>query len=122
MKLKGKTQDAACPFLPAAYFQKGTTLQGTVSRIFKVKGKGKDFGNCYEITLPKAITIAGEKVSKVAIGSLAGVMMAVQAAGTDDLEVGDVIALACTGSTDVGQMSDRIDFVIEIDRPDKRNR
>jgi len=116
-KMKGKTQDAECPILPAGFWQKSTKLEGAVSRIFEPKMRNHEsYGNCYEITLPKAINLDGEKVAKVAIGSLAGLAMAIQAAGTDDLQVGDYIVLTCTGTTDTGQRSPRVDFQIEIDR------
>ena len=110
-KMKGKTQDAPV-LIGASMWQKGMRIEGTVSREFATKN-----GPCYEITLSKPAKIEGETIKKVAVGNLAGIKMALNAAGTDEFKIKDRIVLICTGSTDVGQMSPRVDFELEIDRP-----
>jgi hypothetical protein len=109
---KGKTQDAQAPMLGAAWWKKGTKIEGIISRSFETTN-----GLCYEVLLAKPATVNGKPEKKVAIGNLAGLKMALNAAGLDSFESGDKISLVCVGMTPgkSGQ-SPRVDFDLVLDR------
>ncbi len=110
---KGKTQDAQCPILGAAFWKKGLKLEGRVSKEFQTQN-----GPCFEITLKTPLKVNGNMEKKVAIGALAGLHMALNAAGVDQLAVNDSIILECTGETATTKGNARVDFQVALNRPD----
>lgn len=126
-KMKGNTADASCPILKQAFFSKGTVLIGRVIREFAT-----NTGNCYELHLGKAIVVSPELLStseqldgrqtltRVGIGAMKGLVMAINNAGTDKLRADDDVIITCMGETDTGKANPRTDFTIEIDRQDAK--
>lgn len=117
---EGRLKDK-CPILGAAFWEAGVHIEGKIVRAFSTAN-----GECFEVALPKAITIDGATVSpvmegevvvkRVAFGNLKGIGMAVAHAGLEKLQSGDKIVLTCTGRTDTGQDSDLVNFKISVDR------
>ena len=131
-KMSGNTQDAAVPILKQAFWTKGTTLIGRVTRRFPTTPEPGKVSYCFQMDLPKFLTVdasllsssgekltGAQKLSRISIGEMTGLMMAIQACGTEHLQEGDEVIIVCTGSTDTGKGNPRTDFKIEIDRPDK---
>jgi hypothetical protein len=73
-------------------------------------------GQCYGVELNDPVDLNGEETREVALGNLTGLRMALQAAGAEDLEVGDKFTLECTNLQPTGKGNPRIDFTIQIDR------
>jgi hypothetical protein len=110
-KLEGRTNDVAGNFLGSEFWQPGVNIHGTVIRKFESAN-----GQCYALELDEPVTLSGNQATEVALGSLTGLRMAIQAAGIEDLEVGDKIALECTALQPTTKGNPRIDFKIQIDR------
>ncbi len=125
-KLKGKTEDAACPILKQKFWTKGTSLVGKVSRVFETQPEPGKVATCYELQLSKWLEVDGEllspsaigkqKLEKVGVAEMTGLLMAINAAGTSHLQEGDMVEITATGQTDTGKGNPRTDFRIEIDR------
>ena len=109
-KFSAKTQDAPT-LLSAEFWQKGTKIEGEVIDLYETKN-----GGCFVVLLKKPIQMEGQTVKSVSIGNLAGVVMAVRASGAGELKLKDNIVLTCTGHTDTGQRSNRVDFTVDINR------
>jgi tRNA(adenine34) deaminase len=113
-ELEGESREAANNFLGAEFWQPGTSVAGTVLSKFESAN-----GLCYGLQLATPVRLQGQETSEVALGNLTGLRMALQAAGVDELLVGDAIELECTGLQPTNKGNDRIDFKIHIDRPDR---
>ena len=109
---KGKTQDAAAPFVGAEFWQQGVKLIGKVLRVFDSAN-----GPCSVIRLAEPVKLNGESCEEVSIGNLKGFVMALQAAGLDRLQAGDVVLIECTGLSPTTKGHERTDFSVEVDRP-----
>lgn len=110
---KGRSEDCKAPFLGAEFWKKGTNVKGRIVRMFKTAN-----GPSYALRLFKPVSLNGDSCEEVSIGGLRGVEMAVQQAGAGSLLVGDAIYLECTGSTASQKGHARLDFEVEISRPD----
>jgi hypothetical protein len=113
---KGRTEDAAAPFLSAEFWKKGTMIAGTVERLFKAGDQ-----QCCALRLINPVTVAGEETDQVSLGAMAGLRMAIQAAHLRGLAEGDKVWIECTGQTapkKVGN-SPRVDFSVEVVRDDE---
>jgi hypothetical protein len=108
---KGRTEDADSAFLGADFWKKGTKITGTVRRKFE-SGNGP----CYTLDLLDPVEIEGEEHNEVSIGNLTGFRMALQAAGLEELNVGDQVHLVCTGLKPTKKGSPRPNFEIEVTR------
>jgi hypothetical protein len=111
MKFTGRTEDAAAPFLGAEFWKKGTKIIGRVVRTFKSAN-----GDCYAIRPAQATQVNGETCEEVSVGNLTGFLMALQAAGLDRLQVGDVLYLECTGFAPTTKGHERANFYVEVER------
>jgi hypothetical protein len=107
----GSTQDAQSLILGAKHWKKGMQIKGSVTRNFETTN-----GICYEIVLEKPITLNGKSEKKVSIGALKGFHMALNAAGLEELETGDKIAIECTGVTATDKGNPRVDFKVAVIR------
>jgi hypothetical protein len=110
-KLEGRTGDVANNFLGSEFWQPGVSINGTVLRKFESAN-----GQCYALEVNPPVELNGASTQEVALGNLTGLRMAIQAAGAEDLEVGDKITLECTGLQPTSKGNPRIDFKIQIDR------
>ena len=112
-QFRGKSEDVDCPFLGAEFWQPGTKIAGKVLRVFQSEN-----GPCYALQLTKPAELEGETFDEVALGSLTGLKMALQAAALPDgLQPGDMIHLECTGLKSTTKGSPRPNFEIEVNRP-----
>ena len=131
MKFSGKTEDADVPILKSVFWTKGTSLTGKVKRRFETEPEPGKKSWCFEIGLSKSLTIDASGLSmsdktasgrqtlnRVVIGESAGLAMAIKASGANELKPGDVVEITCLGTTDVGKGSNRVDFNIDVDRPE----
>jgi hypothetical protein len=109
--LEGRTQDVANNFLGSEFWQPGVRIGAVVLRKFESAN-----GECYGLELDEPVELNGEQTAEVALGNLTGLRMAIQAAGAEDLQVGDRIALECTGLQPTSKGNPRIDFQIKIQR------
>lgn len=107
----GKSTDAQAPFLKQAYFKKGTKIEGIVLRTFE-----NENGLSYVIHSREPLMVNGKKEQQVAIGAMAGLRMALNAAGLDELQADDRIILECTGLTPTDKGNPRTDFKIAVQR------
>ncbi len=112
-RLEGRTGDVANNFLGSEFWQPGVRVTGTVLRKFESAN-----GQCYALELDEPVDLNNEPTHEVALGNLTGLRMAIQAAGAEDLQVGDKIVLECTNLQPTGKGNPRIDFKIQIERPD----
>jgi hypothetical protein len=110
-RLEGKTQDVAGNFLGSEFWKPGTKVTGIVVRKFESVN-----GECYALELDQPVEIKGQATNEAALGNLAGLRMAIQAAGAQDLQVEDKITLECTGLQPTNKGNSRIDFKIQIER------
>jgi hypothetical protein len=113
-QLEGESRDVATHFLGSEFWQPGTSIVGTVLRKFESSN-----GLCYGLRLATPVRVSGQETSEAALGNLTGLRMALQAAGVDELQVGDQVELECTDLQPTNKGNDRIDFKIRIDRSDK---
>lgn len=109
---RGRTEDAAAPFLSADFFTPGTKVAGKVIRTFKSEN-----GPCAVLALIDPVKLDGKLEEIVSIGNLTGFRMALQAAGLEGLQVGDQLHVECTGKTSTEKGSPRVDFEVEVTRP-----
>ena len=116
-KLEGRTGDVANNFLGSEFWQPGVSINATVMRKFESAN-----GQCYALELDEPADVNGSETQEVALGNLTGLRMAIQAAGAEDLEVGDKIALECTGLQPTSKGNPRIDFKIQIERPEENRK
>ncbi len=124
-KHSGRTEDAGAPILGAKFWKKGVKLSGRVIRQF-----GTENGPCYELELSKSIKVNGKDVSPeskgavegthFSVGNMKGFGMALAAAGLESLQAGDMVAIECVGETDTGKGNPRVDFQVDVDRPDEK--
>lgn len=117
---RGKSTDAAAPFIASDFWKDGVSIAGVIERIFKIEGR-----NSYSISLLKPVEIEGVECETVSLGESAGLRMALQAAKCFALQTGDQIVLTCVGETvskkkgkDGKPLSPRKDFEIEVTRPE----
>jgi hypothetical protein len=110
-KLEGRTGDVANNFLGSDFWRPGVGITGTVLRKFASAN-----GQCYALELDEPVELNGESTQEVALGNLTGLRMAIQAAGVEDLQAGDKIALECTELQPTAKGNPRIDFRIEIEQ------
>ncbi|SRR6266571_1326608 len=112
---RGRSEDAAAPFIPSEWWTKDKRVVGVVERIFQVEGREN-----YGIRLLKPVELGGEQCEEVSIGESAGFRMALQAARLHGLREGDHIVLTCYGETPSKnpKHSPRKDFEIEVTRQD----
>jgi hypothetical protein len=110
---RGKTEEAELPFLSADFWEQGVRVVGVVMQSF-MAGEQR----CYELDLVTPVRIDEEEVERVAVGSMAGLRMAMQAAGLSELKVRDRVVLVCTGKTPPKKEgnSPRVNFEIEVGR------
>jgi hypothetical protein len=108
---EGNTGEVANNFLGSEFWEEGTSIDGTVTRKFESAN-----GQCYALELDKPVELNGAETREVALGNLTGLRMAIQAAGVEDLEVGDKIDLECTGLQPTSKGNARIDFHLKIER------
>lgn len=113
---KGRTEDAAAPFLSAEFWKKGTKVSGVVEREFKAGDQ-----QCYALRLLSPVTVDGVETDQVSIGAMAGIRMALQAAHLRGFSVADRVWIECTGQTPSKnpKNSPRVDFSVEISRDDE---
>lgn len=113
MKFKGRTEDAAAPFLGADFWKPGVKVLGKVVRCFDSEN-----GPCAVIRLVKPIQIGEgeEEFQEVSIGNLKGFVMALQAAGLNALRVDDTLYAECTGFSETTKGHNRANFEIEVER------
>jgi hypothetical protein len=111
-QFRGKTEDADSVFLSADFWKPGNHVAGKVVRTFESEN-----GPCYVLQLIESVKIDGEPVEEVSIGNLTGFRMALQAAGVDRLQTGDMIHLECTSLKSTTKGSPRANFQIEVNRP-----
>jgi hypothetical protein len=110
-QFKGRSEDAAAPFLDAKFWGPGVSVAGKVIRTFESEN-----GRCFVLDLRETVKLNDVITEQVSIGNLTGFRMALQAAGLDSLQVGDAIYLECTGKTSTNKGSPRVDFEIEVTR------
>jgi hypothetical protein len=117
---RGRSEDAAAPFIPSEWWEKGKSIAFVVERVFKIEGRVN-----YGVRLLKAQVLDGETTEEVSIGESAGFRMAMQAAHCKELREGDRVVLTCYGETASKKkdasgklLSPRKDFEIEISRPE----
>ena len=110
---KGRSDECKAPFLGAEFWKKGVSVKGKVIRTFKAAN-----GLCYVLKAFQPIRLNGDSCEQVSIGGLRGVEMALQQAGVPRLLVGDSVHLECIGSTETQKGHPRLDFEIEISRPE----
>lgn len=91
---RGRTEDAAAPFLGTDFWSKDVAIEGTVERVFKIEGR-----NNYAVKLQEPVEVDGEQCEEVSLGESAGFRMALQAAKVRELQEGDRIMVRCTGET-----------------------
>ena len=115
---RGKTEDAAAPFLSADFWEKDRKIVAVVDRSFKAGDK-----QCYALRLVKPITLDGDEVENVSIGNMAGLRMALQAAHVHELRADDKLVLTCTGKTPPKKQgnSPMVNFEVEITRDTNDN-
>jgi len=111
-QFRGRTQDAAAPFLDAKFWTPGVNVAGKVIRMF-----GSENGPCAVLALIDPAKLDGKTEEIVSIGNLTGFRMALQAAGLESLQVGDHVHVECTGKTSTDKGSPRVDFEVEVNRP-----
>jgi len=110
---KGRTEDASAPFLGADFWKRGVKVIGKVLRTFKSAN-----GLCYAIKLAGPVKLNGKTYDEVSIGGLKGFDMALQAAGIECLKAGDGVYIECTGSVETTKSHERVNFCVEVSRPD----
>jgi hypothetical protein len=115
---RGRTGDAAAPFIPSEWWTKDKRVVGTVERVFKIEGR-----NNYGVRLLKPVVLDDEQCDEVSIGASAGLRMALQAARLHELREGDRIVMSCYGETPSKKAgnSPRKDFEIEVTRAEPAN-
>jgi len=116
----GTTEDAVAPFLGAQWWKENENkrITGKVARVFHTTIEGKP-GICYTLNPCTPVEVEGERTERVSIGNLAGFKMALQAAGLDGLLLGDMLTVTCTGSEPTDKGNDRLNFKVQVVRPDK---
>jgi len=110
-QFRGRTEDAAAPFLDAKFWTPGMSVAGKVIRMFESEN-----GPCAVLALIDPVKADGKMDEIVSIGNLTGFRMALQAAGLESLQVGDHIHVECTGKTSTEKGSPRVDFAVEVNR------
>jgi hypothetical protein len=117
---RGRSEDAAAPFIPSEWWTQGKSIAFVVERVFKIEGRSN-----YGVRLLKAVVLDGETTEEVSIGESAGFRMALQAAHLRELREGDRVVLTCYGETASKKkdasgkpLSPRKDFEIEVTRPE----
>ena len=88
-------------------------ITGKVQRVFKT-----DLGPSAVIDLLTPVLKGGVELKQVTMGGLKGFQMALQAAGLDELKVGDAVFIEATGKmppAEEGQ-SPMVMFYVEVDR------
>ena len=110
-KLEGRSGDVANNFLGSEFWRPAVAINATVVRKFESIN-----GLCYALETDEPVDLHGDSTREVALGNPTGLRMALQSAGVEDLEVGDKIALECTGLQPTFKGNPRIDFKIQIDR------
>lgn len=110
---RGRSGDAASPFIPSEWWQKGKSIAFVVERVFRIEGR-----NNYGVRLLKAVVLDGETTDEVSVGESAGFRMAMQAAHLKELREGDTVVMTCYGETASKKAgnSPRKDFEIEVTR------
>jgi hypothetical protein len=116
-QMEGESKNVANNFLGSEFWDEGTAIRGKVMRQFESAN-----GRCYALELSEPVEVNGQETNEVALGNLTGLRMALQAAGVEELEVGDTIELECTGLQPTSKGNDRIDFKIRIERPEGEQR
>lgn len=108
---RGRTEDAAAPFLDAKFWTPGVGVAGRVIRRFDSEN-----GPCAVLALVDPVKLDGKLEETASIGNLTGFRMALQAAGLESLQVGDQLHVECTGKTSTEKGSPRVDFEVEVTR------
>lgn len=112
-QFKGKSSDAQSPILGAPFWKKGVKIEGRVGRTFQTQN-----GDCSEISLKNPVKVNGQLEKKVSIGALKGFHMALNAAGLESLQEGDLVIIECTGVTPTTKGNPRVDFNVAVNRSD----
>ena len=110
---RGKTQDAEAPFLSADFWEPRKSISGKVIRVFDTEN-----GPSAVIKLVKPVAVHDQLESIVTMGNMAGFRMSLHAAGLETLLTGDSVHIECTGKTNTDKGSPRVDFEVEVNRPD----
>jgi hypothetical protein len=113
---KGRTEDAALPFLSATFWKQGTKVSGVIERLFKAGDQ-----QCATVRCLSPITVDGTETDTVNVGAMAGIRMALQAAHLKGFAEGDRIWLECTGFEPPKKAgnSPRVNFKVEVSRDDE---
>lgn len=111
-QFRGRTEDAAAPFLDAKFWTPGVKVAGKVIRMFDSEN-----GPCAVLALIEPVKLDGKLEEVASIGNLTGFRMALQSAGLELLQPGDQIHVECTGKTSTEKGSPRVNFEVEVNRP-----
>lgn len=112
----GSTENAATIILGAERWKKGMKVAGVIHNQFDTKN-----GLCWTLSLKEPFLDGKEKHTKVAIGNLKGLNMALEDAGLAFMELqrGDAIVIECLGlqtATDPSK-NDMVLFKVAVNRP-----
>lgn len=118
----GSTEQVEIPFLTADKWGPGKSVTGVIDEI----EESRDFGVSYTLDLhtPIELEAGKEKVSRVRVGNLSGIALAIQAAqekeGMPELVAGVILTVSCTGVKKSGgkDVANRPNFRIEAVFPD----
>lgn len=110
---RGRTEDAAAPFLGAEFWTEGKKILAVVDREFDVEDR-----KCYTLRVLTPVEVDGVECAMVSMDTTAGLKMALQAAGLPRLLAGDKVFLTCTGKEPPKKQgnSPRTNFEIEVTR------
>ena len=110
---RGKTEDAAAPFLGAKFWSKDKNVIGVIERSFETEN-----GICFVLHSLKPLVVDDEQTERFSVGNMAGFKMALQASGLTGLRIGDKLYIKCTGDTPAVKEgnSPRVNFEVEVTR------
>jgi hypothetical protein len=119
---KGKSENGA-PIIGAGFWKKGTVMRAVITGIFPTA-----VGKCFNISTSEEISVPGDVLSPPqkgtvkgrdwSIGALKGFEMAVRSSGCGELQVKDFLKITCVGLEPTDKGNPRVDFELEVNRPD----
>lgn len=118
----GRTLDAQAPFLNAEFWREGLEVTGVVTKVFEVENERNGVAKkttAYVLSLQDSVEVDGEETDRVSVGTMAGIKMALEAAGVYRLQLRDVVTITCEGVTASKKegYSPRVNFKIDVKRP-----